>query len=97
MPDRKDPADVGVSLAGGLFSLAAHAASIWCQEVDDEVVLLEDFCRREMVRILTKRSGLDQREISAHVDKMLRRLRAEIADARKARREVTAERGRAAD
>ncbi len=90
--DSDDSADNGVSLAGGIFALAAHAASIWHPEVADEIDLLERFIRIEFVRNLTERHGLDQREISAIADSLCQQLRAAIADAKHARREVFAER-----
>ncbi|RNJ50284.1 hypothetical protein [Methylocystis hirsuta] len=90
--DIDDSADDGGSLAEGIFSLAAHAASIWRPEVADEIDLLERFISIEMVRILTERHGLDQREISAFADKLCEQLRAAIADAKRARLEVIAER-----
>lgn len=92
MPDRNS---VG-SLDGDILILAHHAASIWRPEVADEIDRLEDFCRREMVRILTEQHGLDARKISASADKVCQRLRAAITDSIEARREVIAEQRSAA-
>ncbi len=90
--DSDDSANDGGSLAGGIFALAAHAASIWRPEVADEIDILERFIRIEMARNLTERHGLDQREISALADSLCQQLRVAIAHARRARREVLAER-----
>jgi hypothetical protein len=96
MRDGEDPIDTDAPGAGDLFALAARAGAIWRQELDDELTKIEEFCEGEMAKHLAEGFGLDQCAVATIASARFRELRAAIADARKARREVLDEEQRGA-
>lgn len=77
--------------AAAVFELAATGAGIPDELLNAEIELFEQFCESQLPRNAEK-FGIDPKTITTHARARIRELRAAIADAKRARRDVLAER-----